>query len=204
LTTAQLVFVVIGGVGLAVLLGSLLLGDAHLGDLHLGDLHLGDVHAGDLHAGAEAHAGTDSGATEIPSFFSLSVISSILVGFGLAGYLTLWGGVPLVAAVFCAIAGGVLLGFVVYYGLIRPLAKQQSSDMLGRQTYAGSEAVVTLRIPADGGFGEVSFVDSNGARVNQCAWPHDKRAQAIPDGTKVLIIEVTPDGVTVTPLDENL
>lgn len=179
MTTPELVFVVIGGVGLAVLLINLMLG--------------GEADGG----GAEVDVDADSGG--MPSFFSLSVLSVVCVGLGAAGYITLSLGIPLIAAWICGVGGGVMLGCGILFGALRPLARQQYNSMLGRQSYVNRSGNVTLRVPAEG-FGEVKFTDANGALVSERAWSHE--SAAIPQGTPVVIVEIREEGgVYVAPLE---
>lgn len=88
------------------------------------------------------------------------------------------------------------------YGVLRPLARQEHSAMIGRSSYAGRMAEVIMTIPdGEGNWGEVKFTDGNGALVTERAW--SQQNTEISKGTQVLIYDVTQQGLTVTPLDLN-
>lgn len=175
---SQLVFAVIGGAGLLLLAASWLLG--------VFDFEVD---------GTDADAGNG-----MPSFFSFSTLATALVGVGAVGFATTSFGVPLVAAWICAIGGGIGLGYAMLYGVLRPLARQEHSAMIGRSSYAGLVAEVIMTIPGgEGNWGEVKFTDGNGALVTERAW--SQQDTGIPKGKKVLVYDVTQQGLIVTPLD---
>jgi hypothetical protein len=183
MTTAELAFACIGGVGLALLLVSL-----------IADHDFGHGGGAELHGG---DATVDDGA---PSVLNLSVISAGLVGVGAGGLVTLLLGGLLMIALGSAVVGGALFGAFVLFGVLRPLARQQSSVNVSRQSYQGLVGTLRLAIPGTGECGEFVFVDSAREPATQMAWSH--LGQPIPAGIQVVVVEVTDRGVLVAPLDQ--
>jgi hypothetical protein len=91
---------------------------------------------------------------------------------------------------------------VAYQLVVKPLARQQSNSLQSHHAYVGCEGVLSLNIP-EGGSGQVVFSDRQGARVLRMAISSD--GVALPKDLRVLIIDVTTDGVLVVdrnPLEE--
>ncbi len=133
-------------------------------------------------------------------FLSLTGVSAGLLGAGTGGLISGWAGVPPLGAGAIAVAGGLAL-MAAFQGLLLPyLRRQEANSHLGRDSYVGLLGIVTLDIPADG-WGEVSFVDSDGNRVHARAVTAEP--SALPKTTKVYIADVDPDAVHVVAIPES-
>lgn len=123
-----MVFLVIGGIGLAILVVSLVLGDV----LHIAD-HLGGLLDSDL--------------------ISTSAVAAFLGVFGFVG----WGVESASGSLWLAIVIGILAGLAVGYllgRLTRTLDRDDPTGRLNTSSMVGLDATVISSIPA-GGFGEV-------------------------------------------------
>lgn len=174
MSTGTLAYILAGGVGIVVLVGSYLLG--------------GVV---DAEVGVDTDA--DSGGGKTPFSPSVSTISAGLVGFGVVGWIASANGVHWLVTLLCALTSGIALAVVLRYALSQ-LASKQHNATASRQSYVGTMAMVSLRIPP-GAFGEVVFNDASGAQVSERAWSEDDAA--IPLGVTVVITAVTEGGVKV-------
>lgn len=171
-----LIFAAIGAVGFVLLLVSLFLGDL---------FELGDS------------VDSDAG----PSWFNTQVISASLVGFGVFGYIADNFGLPEIFLWPIACLGFFSIGAVTFYGVVRPLRRQESNSHVMRDSYKNQIARVILAIPPKG-TGQVAFYNSNGVYVTQVAESHEDTE--LPAGSSVLIYEVDKHRVHVMPSPELL
>lgn len=148
--------------------------------------------SGGDHAAEGAAADSDFDG---PSMFSSRVISASLVGFSAFGYLTAAAGAHWLLTLIAAFAGMAAVGGGSFFGVLKPLYRQQFNQTVGRDSYLDAAATVTISIP-EGGSGSVSLIDSNRTRVTQKAWTQDGRA--LKAGASVRVVEVTPNGVVVS------
>jgi hypothetical protein len=167
---SELAFVIVGGVGFLLLLLRLVLGDL---------LDFGDVD-------------TDVG----PEWFNMQVICASLVGLGVFGFVAESYDLPATASWPVAAAGFFSVGAGVYFGVVRPMKRQQSNSLITRDSYQGAVARVTLTIPAKG-IGQVAMYNSNGVYVTHRAESNED--VELPAGSSVLIHHVDKDRVHVSP-----
>jgi hypothetical protein len=185
----ELVFVIIGVVGFTFLLVSLVLGE--VGDL-LGHIdHGGHVGSGEVASGS---------GVEMPSpeWHDLKVVAAGMVGFGAVGFSALQLGWQGQVAAICAVLGFFGIGAGAFFGLLRPLAKQQSNALTSRQSYVGKSARVLIPVSPDN-FGIVELIDDNGALVRERAWADTD----LPRGSTVLVFQADNNGLRVMPDPEN-
>jgi hypothetical protein len=184
LSGSEVAFCIIGGVGLLFLALALFFGEVfEFGDDVL-DLDLdGDVEAGD---GIEA----------APSWLSMKLLAASTVGFGSAGLIASQLGASVGLAWVIAGAGFFLVGAGTFFWVLKPLAKQQSTSLINRNSFVGRTGTIELAIP-ENDFGTVTFVDANSAYVTQPARSHN--GEPIASRTPIIIVDVTPDVVIVTP-----
>ncbi len=180
----ELVFVLIGAVGFMFLLASFVLGE--FGDL-IGHIdHGGHIGGGDVESGSGVEM-------PVPEWHDLKVIAAGMVGFGAIGFATLHLGWQGQAAVICAVLGFFGIGAGAFFGLLKPMAKQQSNTLTSRQTYVNKSARVLVPVSSED-FGTVELIDDNGATVRETAWSD---SGVLPTGSIVLIYQVDDTCVRV-------
>lgn len=82
--------------------------------------------------------------------------------------------------------------------LKRYVRSGESNSSASRDSYIGSECTVTLALPsAEDGWGEVSFRDSEGARIRAKAYGLDGSHSV---GDTVYVSGIVPDGVNVVAI----
>jgi membrane protein implicated in regulation of membrane protease activity len=177
LDALELTYVAIGVASLAVLIFTFVIGELF-----------------DFDVGVDPDGGLAHGDFEGPSLLSSRVISASLVGFAAFGYIAAAAGAHWAISLVVAFFGMALVGGGTFFGILKPLYRQEHSQTVSRDTYLGLPATVVIAIP-EGGFGQVSLIDSNHSRITQKARSQDGRA--LPSGESVQIVEVTPTGVTV-------
>ncbi len=160
-------FLVVGGVGLAVLLLALVLGDADLGD---------------------ADADGDGP-------FSLPAIAAFIggIGFGGAAGTALLPELPGVVTVLVALAGGLVVALPLAAGAVRlsaALRDMPTEPTLTRSHLLGAQGVVVSRVPA-GGLGEVRL-----SVAGQQLKYHARSDVPLPAGTPVYVVD-TPTETSV-------
>ncbi|GAB6898286.1 NfeD family protein [Kineosporia succinea] len=198
---SQTLFIAIGVTGFLILLLSLVLGEigGHDGDFgHGGDLD----HSGDLGHGVSVEPGADEVGTvpegsadlDAPTWFSIRVLAVSLVGFGAAGYVAAFSGVPGLLSWPLAGAGFLAVGAATHRFILKPLARQQYNSMSSRYGFVGRTGVVTLDILPHG-TGQVTFNDRAGARITQTA--SSDHGEGVPKGTPVTIVDLKDGGVVV-------
>lgn len=165
-------FVIIGGVGLAVVVLSLFVGDFLDGVLDFEHFSLGD------------------------GVLSTPVVGAFLAAFGAGGALLLRGlQVSLAGSVLGALGAGVVLGGVTLL-LVRSLMHMPTDATPRAADLVGSMGTVVTRIP-EGGLGEISLVAA-GQRLKLNA----RASGPIANGSSVIVVDVTsPTSVIVTESD---
>lgn len=138
-------------------------------------------------------------AVDGPSWMASSVLSAAFAAFGISGLVAIGSGAGGGWSLAIGIGVGLLIGYVVVNFIHKPLARQQGNSMLSSTSYVGITAEVTLGIPP-GGFGEVSFIDANGARVSRSACLSIPSGADVKRGTSVVIDTVEGHVVSVTTL----
>lgn len=133
-------------------------------------------------------------------FLSLTSLSVLLLGAGTGGLAGTW--LRLSTPVTVAIAGAcaVVLVFALNGLLLPYMRRQQANSHKGRTSYIGLLGTVTLEVPADG-WGEVSFVDTDGNRVRSRA--KSSELGALTKSTQVYIADVDTDFVHVVAVPHN-
>lgn len=183
MSDAEWTYASFGALGFAVLLISLLLGDS-------------DVPGSDVSTEVDVHASAESGIDlQSPSWRNVTVIAAALAGFGICGLVTAASGAPLVFHVAASLFGFFVTGRISFL-LYRWVLRQQYDSRISRDSYIGTEAVLTLPISQDG-VGQVSFYDLNGHHTMLPA--RSENGQALPCPMQVLIIDVTDNGAVVSP-----
>lgn len=178
------IFVIPGIVGIGLLVLSLLFGD-----------HEGHDSGDTALSGAETdHDAGSSGEIYVPRWYSTSVLAGALGAFGVFGLLTqLLFNASFLLALFVATVALFGFGYATLMAL-RWIAKQQYNTVYSNQLYVGQEGILSLPIPWNG-IGEVSFYDMNGIFTKMIARSGTNAPLA--RNTRVLILEVTPDGAIV-------
>lgn len=183
MTISEACFLIVGLVGAVLLFLSFVLGFDH-------DFDFGDH---DTELSHEVEHDTDN-SLQVPSFLSLKVILAAMVGFGVCGSIAAFSGLPALLSWPLAVVGLLVFGIGIHQMVLKPLAKGQSNSMLSRESYLGVLGTVTLSI-TEGGDGQVTFNNLNGARVTERATSTDGRPIAA--GNQVMVIDVSDRGVVV-------
>jgi len=165
-------FVIIGGVGVAIVVLSLFIGDFLDGVLDF------------------EHSGVGDGVLSTP------VVGAFLAAFGAGGALLLRGlELSLAGSVLGGLAAGVVLGGVTLL-VVRSLMSMPTDATPRSADLVGSMGTVVTRIP-EGGLGEVSLVAA-GQRLKLNA----RADGPIASGRPVIVVVVTsPTSVVVTESD---
>ena len=154
--------------------------------------------AGIGHGDLGHHAlGHDAGGSSdyYPSLANSRVLLAGLTLFGAVGYVVTVVGNSGLLALFAAFGGFVVGAFVMYRGIMVPLAEQQSSYRVSRERFYFLEGNVTDPIP-ENGMGRVTFVvPGSGALQTEAARSEDGRP--IIRGAAVVIVEVNPGSLVV-------
>lgn len=129
-----------------------------------------------------------------PGFFSVRVISIFITAFGGFAAIATSRGVGPLASSLIGIAGGVLLGGVVYF-FARFLYSQQASSTISSDDLLGLTAQVIVSIPA-GGAGQIRCIVGE-EMVDKIAQSED--GSPIPLNASVRIIRIAGESVIVTP-----
>ena len=178
----MLIYAAIGAVGF-ILLAVMLVG----GDIFGGDHDIAADH--DLTVDHDMEAGTGG-----PGVFSIRVMSSFLVAFGVGGVVGRYYGLSHPAASGVGILTGIVMAGAVYqFG--RLLHSQQASSELKMASLIGRTAEVSVGIPA-GGLGQVTLV-VGGERSEHIA--RSANAEALPRGAEVVVTGLRGDGLVVAP-----
>lgn len=93
----------------------------------------------------------------------------------------------------------ILAYILIYNFLIIPISNAESSSAHSYKTYRGRIGEVITTIPADG-VGEI-LLESVSGSTNEAAKSFDEKT--IPQGTKIVVVEVTDEFLYVSPLEED-
>lgn len=157
-------------------------------------------------------------ALAVVVFFVGDLIDGVLDGFGdhaaldplsVIGGVTAFGGAGVVLArttalgepALAACAGGLALALAatLHFAYVRPMKRAENSTAFSQKEYAGRLGEVNTAVPARG-YGEV-LVRMGASTTFQPAASAD--GTPIPTGTRVVIVEVEPDGaLRVAPFEE--
>lgn len=132
-----------------------------------------------------------------PGFFDSRVLSVFLTAFGGFGFIGMKLGAGIVVSSLCGLAGGVLLGAVVFW-FARLLYQQQASSSVSAFDLVGRIAQVTVAIPP-GGIGQI-VCRIGQERVEKLA--RTKSEAEIKTGATVVISEIADEAVIVIADDE--
>ncbi|TWS18393.1 hypothetical protein FK529_16005 [Tsukamurella asaccharolytica] len=169
------VFAVCAVVGILVLIASLILGDFEVGGVEIGSADAG-----------------------LP-WLSAPALAAAVGVFGVVGW-PLAAGTPLSTPV---VVGAAATSGVAAYGLLmlvlRAMRRAQTGTVVGLRAAVGTIGELSMEIPA-GGWGRVSYIDSESVRATTTAVLVDPGAAA-PGGQQVLIVDVDGDRLVVQPLD---
>ncbi|NMD54088.1 MULTISPECIES: NfeD family protein [Tsukamurella] len=172
------VFAVCAVVGILVLIASLILGDFEVGGVELGSADAGLPW---LSAPALAAAVGVFGVVGWPLSAGTSLSTPIVVG---------------AAAASGAAAYGLLMV------VLRAMRRAQTGTVAGLRAAVGTIGRLSMEIPT-GGWGRVSYIDSESVRATTTAVLVDPHASA-PDGQQVLIVDVDGDRLVVQPLETQI
>jgi hypothetical protein len=170
------IFLIITGIGFFFLLASLLLGDL----FHHFDV---DVSPGDI--------GTDG-----PALIDSRIISIFLTAFGAFGAIGMQLNLGAAISSLLGLAGGIVLGGIVYY-FGRLLYEQQASSSISTRQLIGRLAEVTVVIRPNA-IGQVSCRVGE-ERIEKLA--RSTGDAEIKTGSVVLIEDVANDALIVSPYD---
>lgn len=136
------------------------------------------------------------GNTDVTSVSPLkpAVVASFIIVFGGAGLIFLQM-IPPITAVPLAGLVGTAVAYIVYRGVVIPLARAQNTTAIERKSLIGHSAQVTEKIP-EGGFGKITY------RVNDSI--HTAPAKAwdgaeIVRNTSVEIVDIENNAYYVRP-----
>lgn len=168
-------FAVCAVVGILVLIASLILGDFEIGGVEVGSADAG-----------------------LP-WLSAPALAAAVGVFGVVGWpLSAGTSLSMPVVVGVAAASG-----VAAYGLLmlvlRAMRRAQTGTVAGLRAAVGTIGELSMEIPA-GGWGRVSYIDSESVRATTTAVLVDSGASA-PDGQQVLIVDVDGDRLVVQPLE---
>lgn len=179
------VFLTICIVGFIVLLVSFVLGEiAEHGGEVIHDL-AADQPIID-HGGEVDHAGGG------PSILSVRILAGFVTGFGGAGAISSYGGLPYGWSSLMGIGVGFVMVAIIY-AIASFLYRQQASSGINVNELVDKMATVTISIPKDGA-GEVTLT-VKGATISQVARAENNAA--IPYGQTILIKKVVGNQVIV-------
>jgi membrane protein implicated in regulation of membrane protease activity len=187
-TGSEAAFIVVGAVGLVLLALSFLFGEMFGHDAELSH---------EVEAGHEVESDTADAASNMlqtPSWLSFKTLTASMVGFGAFGYVAAASGLPALLSWPVAGVGFFAIGAGAFFLVIKPLARQQSNSLQSHHGYVGCEGVLSLEIP-EGGSGQVTFRDRQGARVTRQAI--SSKGEALAKGAQVLIIDIAGNGAVV-------
>lgn len=126
-------------------------------------------------------------------FGTLAIISG--AGIVLTTYTQLSGSIVLLVSILL----GVIAYVLFYYFLIIPISRAESSNSHSALEYQGRIGEVITTIPEEG-YGEVLIKSVSGSR-NETARSFDETM--IPQGTKVVVVEVEKDCIAVSKFEED-
>lgn len=171
-------YLIVGGSAFVLLVLGVVFGFGHDAEVALG-VHLDHAEASDG-----------------PSWLSVRVLMGALVGFGAFGLIGTGMPIPELASIPVACGGFVLMAIGVKKFILTPMYRQQSNGLQSRSDYVGRTGTIILSV-REGSTGRVRFADSGLTLVTETATAAD--GKEIPNGTAVIVVDVTPEGLVVTP-----
>ena len=134
----------------------------------------------------------------VDAFDPLSGVAGVTVFGGAGLLLDAYAGLDAVPEAAVAAAIAVVAAVVLHLVYVKPMKRSENSTGFSVREYAGKTGELTTGVPADG-FGEV-VVRMGASTTFQTAASFS--GDPIPAGTKVVVVEVSRDGVLrVAPLD---
>ena len=136
-------------------------------------------------------------ALHLHAFEPVTIVGGIAV-FGGAGVLfseySAFG--TITVALFSALIA-IAMSLLVFFLYVRPMKNSENTTSFSMQDLSGGLAEVIVPIPADG-YGEV-IMKVGAGNTNQIAASFSR--EAIPGGTRVVVVEVKDDTLFVTRFD---
>ncbi|GAB07560.1 hypothetical protein GII30_16085 [Gordonia amarae] len=130
-------------------------------------------------------------------FMSLTTLAIGLFGFGAGGLGADFVGLPTGVSIGVG-AGAAVVLVGIFRGLLLPyMLRQQSNSHFGRASYLGMTGRVELPIAPDG-WGEITIVDPDGARVRLKA--RSEEPSTLAAGTQVYICDLDAEYVRVVAI----
>lgn len=133
--------------------------------------------------------------------------SGVLHPVSFVGGMTAFGGIGVLltrntdlgtgAVLAASLAAAIVLMVILYFVYVKPMRKAENSTGYSIRDLIGQIGEVSVPIPADG-YGEV-LVTAGFGRVNQIATSFD--GKAIPDGTRVIVVDAADGVLRVSPFD---
>ena len=146
MTTFMIIYATIAGVAFLFLVSSLIFGADSDADADA------DV---DMDMDVDADMSYEGASDYTVSIFSTKVIGTILMGYGIGGFLGSYYGLNHGLCTLIGLLSGGSLGACMFW-LLKFFASQQGSSSISVREMLGLEATVTVPIPKDGP-GEISF-----------------------------------------------
>ena len=162
--------------------------------LLLSMLLLGELFGGDHELSHEMVVGHDVDHSGGPSIFSTRIIAAFITAFGVGGVVGRYYGLSHPVSSGVGVVFGLVMSTVVYQ-FAKVLYSQQASSELHMGGLVGTQAEVSVAIPA-GGVGQI-VVQSRGERTEHIA--RSAGGTPIARGLQVTITSVSGDAVAVTP-----
>lgn len=177
----MITFVALVFLGFVILAGGAIFGHDHDHDAHFDHDH--DHDHGDGHSGDPA-----------VSIFSLKVIGSFIMSFGVGGAIASWNEWGWISSSLVGLASGGALAALMY-GILRLLYKQQSDSLVSTTEAIGKTGVVTVEI----GENTVGTVDVMVAGQYRNYLARTSRGEIL-KGREVRVVRTNGSELVVEPL----
>ncbi|MFD2171062.1 protease [Tumebacillus lipolyticus] len=134
-----------------------------------------------------------------PEAFDPVIIVGWITSFGGTGVLlTTYTSLATWTVVFLAVTVALFLSIMLFFFYVKPMKRSENSTAFSLQDLTGRIGEVSVSIPAEG-YGEVVLKIGAGL-TNQIAASFDR--EAVPTGTKVLVVEAKESTLYVSRYDE--
>lgn len=130
----------------------------------------------------------------------LLLLGSLAVLSGSAIILTDYSHLTQIQIFIISLFFAIIAYVLIYNFLIIPISHAEASSAHSAESYYGRIGEVITTIPKDG-YGEI-LIESVSGSTNETARSFDD--QRIPQGTKIVVIQVDQDCVYVSPLEDDL
>jgi hypothetical protein len=130
----QIVYILFLTIGALGLLSSLIFGEFH------GDADFGHEFSADGH---------DAGDADSPKIFSLRIIFSFLMSFGIGGGTMYLSDKSIVGQIIVGLLSGIIIGVITYY-IMKLLYSFQGNSNIDAANFIGKEATVTVETTDNG------------------------------------------------------